>query len=112
MSKPGIMIYFDMTELLRHLSSEERGDLFLAMMEYGQYGKEPELTGKNQFLWMCIKPRLDRDDMAYQETVLQRKYATFCRKRKKVGLSRISFDEWNAMTEEQRMKKLSPEIES
>ena len=102
MSKPGIMIYFDLIEPLKGLPADQRGELMLAMLEYGRDGTVPEFDGTLGLAWGFIRPKLDRDDAAYEETVLQRKYAQFCRKRNKLQLPKIPFVLWQDMTEEER----------
>lgn len=94
MARPGIMIYFDILGPLRVLSDEEKGQLFLAMLEYGQYGTAPQFEGMLALAWGFVKPKLDKDEEEYKMSVLRRKYATFCRERKRKGEPDISFDEW------------------
>ena len=36
--KPGVMIYFDVLPVLTHLSIEEKGMLFEAILNYAKYG--------------------------------------------------------------------------
>ena len=94
MARPGIMIYFDMLGPIRVLSDEDKGRLFLAMLEYGQDGTVPQFDGMLALAWGFIKPKIDKDEEEYNMSVLRRQYATVCRERKRKGEPDISFDEW------------------
>ena len=96
MARPGIMLYFDILEPIRELPDAEKGQLLVAMLEYGQSGKVPEFSGKLglTLAWGFIRPKLDKDSEEYNKTVLKRQYATFCRDRKKKGEPEVSFEDW------------------
>ena len=96
MARPGIMLYFDILEPIRELPDAEKGQLLVAMLEYGQSGKVPEFDGKLglTLAWGFIRPKLDKDSEEYNKTVLKRQYATFCRDRKKKGEPELSFEDW------------------
>lgn len=97
MARPGIMLYFDIIEPIRHLSDNEKGRLLMAMLEYGQNGTVPEFDGMLAMAWDFIRPKLDRDDECYEASRLQRKYAAFCKKRNGLNLPKIPFEEWLTM---------------
>ncbi len=67
--QPGVMLYFDIRPSLRRLTNEEKGQLFEAILDYGQYGVAPELEGGLGIAWDFIQPRLDRDRERYEEKV-------------------------------------------
>ena len=94
MARPGIMLYFDMLEPVRVLPDAEKGRLLVAMLEYGQSGKEPEFQGMLALAWAFVKPKLDRDGQSYDNAKLQRKYAAFCRQRAARELPKIPFQQW------------------
>lgn len=94
MARPGVMIYFDILEPIKKLSDEDKGRLFLAMLEYGQNGTVPQFDGMLALAWGFVKPKIDKDEEEYNMSVLRRKYATVCRERKRNGEPDISFDEW------------------
>lgn len=98
MSRPGIMLYFDILEPIRVLPDAEKGRLLVAMLEYGQSGKAPQFDGELglTLAWGFVKPKIDKDSEEYSKTVLKRQYATFCRDRKKKGEPEITFEEWQA----------------
>ena len=57
---PGVMLYFDLRPCLDHLTREEQGMLFQAILDYGETGCPPELPGALAIAWAFIQPRLDR----------------------------------------------------
>lgn len=111
MRKPGIMIYFDIAETVRSLRPSDAGRLLLAMLDYGQYGSDPKLTGTLRAIWPLVKPKLDKDQDMYENVVVQRKYAGFCKSRTSRNLPKIPFDTWLAMTDGQRKRAISEDID-
>ena len=109
MARPGIMLYFDILEPIQELPDAEKGQLLVAMLEYGQSGKIPEFNGKLglTLAWGFIRPKLDKDSEEYNKTVLKRQYATFCRDRKKKGEPEVSFDEWMMTIDDQSYQMIS-----
>ena len=51
MGRPGIMLYFDMLEPIKVLPADDQGRLLVAMLEYGQSGKQPQFTGMLALAW-------------------------------------------------------------
>ena len=96
--QPGIMLYFDIRPSLKRLSTQEKGVLFEAMLDYGEFGVVPELDGLLGVAWDFIQPRLDRDRERYGARVVQRKYAAYSRETKRKGGVPLSFDDWSALT--------------
>lgn len=94
MGRPGIMLYFDILEPIKVLSDADKGRLLVAMLEYGQSGKNPQFDGMLGLAWGFIKPKIDKDESEYNQSVLRRQYATVCRERKKKNEPEITFDEW------------------
>lgn len=66
---PGVMLYFDTRDCLDLLTREEKGDLFSAIMDYGQFGILPELTGGAAVAWAFLKPYINRDRARYEDKV-------------------------------------------
>ena len=83
MARPGIMLYFDILEPIKVLPDADKGRLLVAMLEYGQSGKQPQFDGMLGLAWGFIKPKIDKDEAEYNQSVLRRQYATVCRERKK-----------------------------
>lgn len=65
--QPGTMLYFDIRPCLKRLSTQEKGILFEAILDYGEFGAVPELEGQLGVAWDFIQPRLDRDRERYEE---------------------------------------------
>lgn len=74
----------------------------IAILEYGMNGTEPDFDGVLALTWGFVRPKLDRDKGAYENSKLQRKYAGFCKKRSALGLEKIPFEEWLEMSEDER----------
>ena len=108
MARPGIMIYFDMLGPIRVLSDEDKGRLFLAMLEYGQDGKIPKFDGMLEMAWAFVKPKIDKDEASYEDSVLQRRYAAFCKKLLRMNLPKIAFDEWLGMSDDEQQRLVDP----
>ena len=102
MARPGIMIYFELLGPLQALSDAEKGRLLVAMLLYGKDGTLPTFEGMLAIAWEFVKPGLDRDEEAYNESILQRRYAAFCKKRGRLHLPKIPFAEWVEMSEEEQ----------
>ena len=94
MARPGIMLYFDILEPIKVLPDADKGRLLVAMLEYGQSGIVPVFDGMLALAWGFVKPKIDKDEAEYNQSVLRRQYATTCRERKKKGEPDISFEEW------------------
>ena len=99
MARPGIMLYFDILGPIRLLPDDDKGRLLVAMLEYGQYGIAPEFNGALALAWEFVKPKLDKDEEAYKDSVVQREYAAFCKKRRRLNLPKIPFAEWIELPE-------------
>ena len=102
MARPGIMLYFELRKPLAWLSDAQKGKLFDAILEYGEFGVVPEFDGMLAMAWGFIQPRLDKDCESYENSKAQRQYAAFCKKRSSRGLPKVGFDEWLEMDEAER----------
>lgn len=111
MARPGIMLYFDILEPIKVLPDADKGRLLVAMLEYGQKGTVPQFEGMLALAWGFVKPNLDRDEVAYENSKIQRSYATFCKRRKSLKLPKIPFEEWLNMTEEDRERMITDDNE-
>lgn len=92
--KPGVMIYFDVIPVFTYLSSEEKGILFEAILNYAKYGVIPELKENLVLIWPLIQQRLDFDESRYQATVLKRKYAAYSRWEKQNDRKPLPYSYW------------------
>lgn len=107
MGKPGVMFYFDVRPCIKRLSLEEKGQLFEAILDYGEFGIEPELDGAVGVAWDFLLPKLDRDDDRYSRQVEQRQYAVFVREVKKHGGTPPPMDEWRQLSGTERYRLVS-----
>lgn len=108
MARPGIMVYFEILESIRELPLEDIGRLTLAMLEYGQDGVVPKLEGSLVYVWPFVRKMIDKDEQRYDDMKIQREYAAFCKKRKRIWMSKISFDEWVVMSDDERQRAVDP----
>lgn len=111
MARPGIMLYFDILEPIRVLSDADKGRLLVAMLEYGKCGTVPQFDGMLALAWGFVQPKIDRDEETYENSKIQRQYAAFCKKRAKVGLPKVAFEEWLNMTENERQRMVTTDNE-
>ncbi len=66
--KSSFVLYHDIREPLELLSDEQRGKLFMAILDYSEYGKQPDFCG-DAVLFMAftfIRGSLDRDAEAWE----------------------------------------------
>jgi hypothetical protein len=89
------------------LPDADKGRLLVAMLEYGQCGKQPQFDGMLALAWGFVKPKIDKDSEEYNRTVLKRMYATFCRDRKKKNEPEVSFEEWLIIIDDQKDQMIS-----
>ncbi len=92
--RPGVVIYFDIRPALEMLPLAERGELFTAILAFAEDGVIPDFTGALAMAWAFIRPKLERDNNAYAERCIQRRYAAYCKKAKASGIEPIPMDEW------------------
>ena len=90
------------------LSDADKGRLLVAMLEYGRDGTVPELDGVLGIVWSFVHPMIDKDGQRYDDMKLQREYAAFCKKRKRIWMPKIPFDEWVCMTDDERQRAVDP----
>lgn len=111
MAKPGVMFYFDVRPCIKRLDINEKGRLFEAILDYGEFGIVPDLDGALGVAWDFIQPKLDRDAGRYDKQVEQKQYAVFSREVRKNGGNPVSFDEWKSLSDIERNRLLSADTE-
>lgn len=111
MAKPGVMFYFEIRPCIKRLTLEEKGQLFEAILDYGEYGAIPEVDGAVGVAWDFIQQRLDRDTGRYDEKVEQTKYAVAVREAKKKGIQLPPYEKWRLLSDEERERLLSDDNE-
>ena len=61
MAKCYVKAFFDWIEQTAALEDDERGRLFIAILEYARSGAVPDLAGREAILFPSIKSQIDRD---------------------------------------------------
>ena len=64
-----LKVFTDFKEFMEPLNDEEKGRLFVAMLDYAQAGSEPGLEGNERFVWAMAKRIIDREAAAYESKV-------------------------------------------
>ena len=65
--KKAFLVYCDYKQHLELLTTEECGLLFIALLEYADTKKPPELDGMAAMAFSFIKAQMDRDEEKYEE---------------------------------------------
>lgn len=94
--QPGVMLYFEIRPCLNRLTCDEQGQLFHAILNYGEFGVIPDFQGMLGIAWDFIQPRLDRDRERYEEQCMKSRYAAYTREAKKRDEIPLSFEDWRA----------------
>lgn len=53
-SQPGVMLYFEVRPCLIRLNDGEKGQLFEAILDYGEHGIVPDFDGKRGLLGILL----------------------------------------------------------
>ena len=112
MAKPGVMLYFDIRPSIKRLTTEEKAQLFEAILDYGEFGAIPGFDDRLGIVWDFVQPRLDRDSELYGHKVAQRQYAVYVREVRKRESAPIPFNEWSALSEGEKNRLLSDDTGS
>ena len=94
--KPGVMLYFEMRNVFEELSNEKRGILISAILDYSEFGIQPDFRGSLRIAWASIRHKLDRDDDNYARKSQVRRYAVYIRESKKDGVLPLPYEQWLA----------------
>lgn len=95
MSRPGIMVYFDIVRSLEDLNDAEVGQLFRALLEYGQTGVLPDFQDRTlRTVWRHLQAQADQDAAKYSKKCLDSRFAVYCREAEKKGQIPLPRDEW------------------
>ena len=65
--KKGFVIYFDWREQFELLPPEDRGKLLMALLDYGESGKMPDLHDSVSMAFSFMRAQMDRDATKYAE---------------------------------------------
>ena len=74
-TKKSFVLYYDYRQHLVLLSDEERGQLLMALLDYAENKKEPELKGAALMAFSFIRAQMDRDAAKYAATLEKRREA-------------------------------------
>ena len=72
--KPGIMMYWEMFDVLESLMDGQVKTMLRAIRSYSQYGEAPDFANDALLatLWMLVKPKIDADSDRYEKIRKQR----------------------------------------
>lgn len=73
--KKSFVLYHDIRNPLELLTDEQRGQLFMAILNYSEFGEMPELGGAVQMAFAFIKAAIDRDTEAWEDKREKRRSA-------------------------------------
>ena len=73
--KTSFVLYHDIRVPLELLSDEDRGKLFLALLNYSEFSEVPAFSGALQMAFAFIQAALDRDAAKWSETREKRREA-------------------------------------
>ncbi len=76
MQKNSFVLFHEIRPILELLSDEERGQLFLALLNYSEFGEIPAFTGALNMAFLIIQGSMDRMYEKWEET---------CRRRSEAG---------------------------
>lgn len=95
MKRTGIVIRFDICPALCELTDAEIGQLFRALLDYGQTGVLPDFKDRAlRTVWRQLQAKADQDGAEYTLKCQKNSYAAYCRDTAKKGQIPLSFDEW------------------
>lgn len=92
--RPGFVVYFDIRQSVELLSKEQTADLFLAMLNYAEYGELPNLDVPTQICFNMMRSRMDYDAEKYNKSIQQKRYAAYVRDAKSMGRDPIPYEDW------------------
>ena len=64
--KSSFVLYHDIRTPLELLNDEDRGKLFMAILNYSEFGEVPEFNGALGMAFAFIRTALDRDTAAWE----------------------------------------------
>lgn len=73
------MFYFDVRPCLKRLTDEDKGRLFEAILDFGEFGVLPDFEGALGVAWDFIQPRIEHDSKRYESIVEKRTQAAKAR---------------------------------
>lgn len=93
--RTGLILYFeDIRPALQYLTNEEKGKLFVAILDFAQFGIVPDMSGESPIMRLAfdtIRPHIEKDAIRYRLQSLRNTHNVWLRDHKAQSLS---FDEW------------------
>ena len=65
--QPGIMLYWEVFDMLKALPDQEVKPLLLAMADFSRFGEEPVLEGTLPVIWPLLRQKMEADRERYQK---------------------------------------------
>ena len=59
-------------------------------------------------MWPFVRQMIDKDEQRYDDMKIQREYAVFCKKRKRILMPKILFEDWIVMSDDERQRAVDP----
>lgn len=104
--KPGVLLYFEVENVLNVLSDEDCGKLFRAILSYAQEHRQPEIPDRLVAVWPLIQYRLDVDDQRYYDQCNDKGYAAYVRWQKERHKEYLSREDWLRLQKNQALEDL------
>ncbi len=73
--KDSFLLFHEVRLFFEELTAEEQGRLFMALLDYSEYGKEPEFTGMLRMAFRAIQRTMDRNTEKWEQTCAKRSEA-------------------------------------
>ena len=108
--RTGVMIYFEIRDMLELMSNDEIAAFFMAILNYAEYGEVPDF-GKDKAMrmaWANMKHRIDHDAERYEKTCKARSDAA---RQSHGGRSEADNDEDQQQEEPEPAEDRAPEPE-
>ncbi len=109
--RPGVLLYFDIRNGMKRLSTSDKGRLFDAILDYAENGVVPDFEGGLGVAWDFIAQKLDKDAETYAAKPVANQYGPYVREQEKRGLPTITREEWCALSDAERKHLMSFDIE-
>lgn len=74
-AKLSFLIYHEWRIFFEELTPEEQGRLFMAMLDYSEFGALPEFSGVLRMAFRIIRQAMDRNEAKWQQTCASRAQA-------------------------------------
>lgn len=73
--RPGVMLYFEVGQVMRNMSYANMGRMVEAILDYAEFGTVPTLRGQLKTFWPVVQDKIDRDYACYKRVINGKKRA-------------------------------------